>query len=74
MTIQNSNFLSMIFRLVRLTSPTLNYIIIVGAIVIYSSVYTYFYIPGATKDLMVIECSVSSLHMHAITYFIVVLQ
>ena len=48
-----------LFRLVRLTSPNLNYFIIVGAVVFYSSVYTFFYVPQTSWSLVVVVCNVS---------------
>ena len=49
------------FRLVRLTSPNLNYFIIIGAVVFYSSVYTFFYVPQTSWNLVAIVCNVSEL-------------
>lgn len=53
--------MDLLCRLIRLTSPNLNYIVITGAIIIYSSVYTYFYIPQAPLKLVEVKCNVSTL-------------
>ena len=50
------------YRLVRLTSPNLNYFIIAGAVIFYSSVYTFFYVPQTSLEVVAIVCNVSRLN------------
>ena len=48
------------FRIVRLTSPNLNYLIIIGCLFIYISVYWYL-IPSTNTDVVLTSCCVSGL-------------
>jgi hypothetical protein len=47
-------------RFIRLTSPNINYIIIAGAVVFYSSVYTFLYVGTPSFSLLTTICSVGS--------------
>ncbi len=51
------------FRIVRLTSPNLNYLIIIGCLFIYISVYWYF-IPSTNTDVVLTACCVSCIYEH----------
>ena len=59
----NINFFHDCLRVVKLSSPNLNYIIIVGVILLYTSVFMYTYsAEGAT--LQTFLCNVRTLHAH----------
>ena len=47
-------------RVVRLTSPNLNYLIILGAILLYTTVY-FFVIPTSVAIVQTVNCHVSTL-------------
>ena len=47
----------------KLSSPNLNYLIIVGAMLMYSSIYFYF-LPVVNKDVLLASCIVSMMYMH----------
>lgn len=49
----------LLFRLIRLTSPKINYIIILGSIVFYCATYTFFHLPNIKLDLLTIVCNVN---------------
>ena len=48
----------MFFRLIRLTSPNLNYIIVAGALCFYASVYFLLWPPNVPKDTVKGFCNV----------------
>ena len=54
----NIIILSYINRVVKLSSPNLNYFIIVGAMLMYSSIYFYL-LPVANKNALLASCIVS---------------
>ena len=45
-------------RLVKLSSPNLNYFIIIGAVLMYSSIYFYL-LPVVNKNVLLASCIVS---------------
>lgn len=55
---QFSSFISIIHRLIKLTSPNLNYLILAGAIVLYVDIY-FFVIPSTDQLKVTINCNVS---------------
>ena len=58
----NSLYLPLnLHRLIRLTSPNLNYLIGIGAIVLYIDV-CFFVIPSTDKVTVTVFCNVSFLH------------
>ena len=64
----------MFFRLIRLTSPNLNYIIVAGALCFYASVYFVLWPPKVPNDTVIVFCNVSIvcfvLHVYVQTGFI----
>lgn len=52
-----ANYMSL-HRLIRLTSPNINYLIILGAIVFYCSAYTFFY-QETSAGVITVVCNVS---------------
>ena len=50
------------FRLIRLSSPNLNYLIVIGAIVLYVDVYLYV-IPTESESSAVAICHVRQLYI-----------
>ena len=50
------------YRLIRLTSPNLNYLIGVGAVVLYIDIY-FFVIPSTDPVAVTVYCNVSSLYI-----------
>ena len=52
-----SQLLCILWRLIRLSSPNLNYLIGIGAIVLYVDVY-FFVIPSETQDAATVFCNV----------------
>ena len=52
-----------IIRIVRLSSPTLNYFIIAGTIFMYASIF-FFLLPANEMEVIVVRCVVS---MHFLT-------
>lgn len=49
-------------RLIRLTSPNLNYLIGIGAIILYIDIY-FFVIPSTDKVAVTVFCNVSFLYI-----------
>ena len=47
------------FRIVRLISPNLNYLVIAGAIMLYASVYFFFSFSSRDPLLITLSCHVS---------------
>lgn len=56
------------YRLIRLTSPTLNYFICCGALMLYISVYFYA-IHSTESDIATILCNVSQLFVYLFYVF-----
>ena len=53
-------FRALFSRLIRLSSPNLNYITIVGAIIFYFAIYPFFSVEGTSPVLLDVTCSVSA--------------
>ena len=47
-----------VYRLVKLSSPNLNYFIIIGAVLMYVSIFFYI-LPVTDKDVVLASCIVS---------------
>lgn len=47
------------YRLIQLTSPNLNYVIIAGAIVMQCSSFSFFHLQGIGDKLLAAVCNVS---------------